>query len=101
VPQQGASPAPRSEEDFARLFDDAFARLDRERGGHNLVSLVGLRQSLPVSREAFDDGLRGLRRQGRYSLSAAEGRHGLSPEERQAGLVEDGTLLLYVSRRDA
>ena len=29
----------------------------------------------------------------------AEGRHGLSPEEREAGITEDGALLLYVSRR--
>ena len=36
---------------------------------------------------------------GRYSLSAAEGRHGLTPEEREAGILEDGTLLLYVSRK--
>jgi hypothetical protein len=86
--------------EFARLFDEAFARLDRERGAHNLVSLVGLRRALPLPREAFDDGLRRLRREGRYSLSAAEGRHGLSAEEREAGLSEDGALLLYVSRRE-
>ncbi len=29
--------------DFGQLFDEAFTRLDRGRGGHNLVSLVSLR----------------------------------------------------------
>jgi hypothetical protein len=56
---------------------------------------------VPVDRAAFDTGLHQLRVAGRYSLSAAEGRHGLSPEEREAGITEDGTLLLYVSRRTA
>jgi hypothetical protein len=40
-----------------------------------------------------------LRHQGRYSLSAAEGRHGILPEEHDAGIIEDGSLLLFVSRK--
>jgi hypothetical protein len=86
-------------QDFARLFEEAFDRLNRERGSHNLVSLVGLRRALPVGRAAFDTELQRLRRAGRYSLSAAEGRHGISPEERDAAIPEDGSLLLFVSRR--
>jgi hypothetical protein len=92
--EEGQAPA-----DFARRFDEAFARLDRERGGHNLVSLVALRAAVPVGRDDFDAGLRELRRRGRYSLGAAEGRHGISPEEREAGVVEEGSLLLFVSRK--
>jgi hypothetical protein len=86
--------------DFARLFDEAFARLDREHGSHNHVSLVALRRAVPVERGAFDAGLQQLRRAGLYGLSAAEGRHGLSAEERDAGIPEDGSLLLFVSRRE-
>lgn len=85
---------------FAHLFEEAFARLDRERGGHNHVSLVDLRQAVPMNRAIFDTELQQLRRAGRYSLSAAEGRHGLRDEERDAGIFEDGTLLLFVSRRE-
>ena len=85
--------------DFAAAFDGAFQRLDREHGGHNFVSLVELRRAVPAAQEAFDAGLRQLRLAGRYTLSAAEGRHGLTPEERGAGIVEDGALLLYVSRK--
>ncbi len=87
--------------DFAHCFEEAFVRLDRERGGHNHVSLVDLRRAVPVERGAFDAGLQQLRRAGRYSLSAAEGRHGISEDERTAGIVEDGSLLLFVSRREA
>jgi hypothetical protein len=43
--------------------------------------------------------LQRLRREGRYSLTGAEGRHGISAEERDAGITEDGNLLLFVSRR--
>ena len=85
--------------DFAKAFTVAFEQLDRRVGGHNFVSLVELRRLLPVDREQFDRELRKLRLAGKYSLSGAEGRHGISPEEREAGILEDGALLLYVSRK--
>lgn len=94
-----APPPPPPHVDFSRLFEEAFARLDRERGGHNHVSLVELRRAVPMARSAFDAGLQELRRAGRYSLSAAEGRHGIGDEERENGITEDGSLLLFVSRR--
>ncbi len=89
-----AVPAP----DFRAAFDEAFARLDRQAGGHNFVSLVALRGAVPAGREQFDRELRQLRQAGRYTLSAAEGRDGISPEERAAGIHEEGSLLLFVSR---
>jgi hypothetical protein len=85
--------------DFACAFDEAFDRLDREKGSRNFVSLVHLRLALIVDRETFDTELMNLRRAGRYTLSAAEGRHGISPMEQDAGIHEAGSLLLYVSRK--
>ncbi len=93
------APFPIAPDTFERRFTEAFEQLDRQRGSVNLVSLVGLRRELGIEREQFDRELHRLRREGRYTLQAAEGRHGLSEEERQAGLVEDGMLLLFVSRR--
>lgn len=84
---------------FAERFDQAFNDLDRARGGHNFVSLLELRARLPQDAGAFNEGLQQFRRQGRYTLSAAEGRHGLTPEELAAAISEEGALLLYVSRR--
>jgi hypothetical protein len=84
--------------DFRAAFEEAFGRLDREGGGHNFVSLIALRQALPVARADFDRELRQLRQAGRYTLGAAEGRDGISPEERAAGITEEGSLLLFVSR---
>jgi hypothetical protein len=99
VPPAAPTPAPAPAPlDFARLFDEAFARL--EPAAHGLVSLVELRQHVPVERNEFDEGLNRLRRSGRYSLQGAEGRHGISTQEREAGIVEHGNLLLYVSRRE-
>jgi len=100
-----APPAPRAaapgiaHEEFDRLFTEAFDRFNRLQGGVNLVSLVELRRELGLERTTFDRELQQLRRAGRYTLQAAEGRHGLSEQDRQAGLVEDGTLLLFVARR--
>jgi hypothetical protein len=37
-----------------------------------------------------------LRREDRYSLSAAETRETFSPEQREAGIVENGAFLFYV-----
>ena len=98
---RATSPPTVSPGEFAGRFDEAFARLDRAKGSHNFIHLLDLRQALGVSRAAFDAGLDQLRRAGRYVLSAAEGRHGLTAEERSAGIAEDGALLLYVSRRHA
>jgi hypothetical protein len=97
TPPSEPKPAPM---DFAHRFDEAFVRLDRERGGHNHVSLVELRRAVPMERAAFDAGLQHLRRAGRYTLSAAEGRHGLRADEQDAGIAEEGSLLLFVSRRE-
>ena len=84
---------------FAEVFGRAFEELDRRGGAHNFVSLVDLRAQLPMARAAFDAELQKLRLAGRYGLSSAEGRHGLTPEERAAAIMEDGALLLYVSRK--
>jgi hypothetical protein len=85
---------------FSGAFDAAFARLDRQRGSHNFVNLVELRQALPeFPRAAFDEGLHRLRRDGKYGLSAAESIHGIRPEEQEAGIREAGALLLFVSRK--
>jgi hypothetical protein len=87
------------EHDFAQAFGKTFDELDRASGGHNFVSLVALRAALPMPRMEFDRGLQQLRQTGHYGLSAAEGRHGLTAEERAAAIMEDGSLLLYVSRK--
>jgi hypothetical protein len=97
-PPGPAAPAP-SPADVGRLLEEAFERLDRQKGSHNLVSLVDLRREVPADRTTFDGELRRLRRAGRFSLSGAEGRHGISPEERDAAIPEDGALLLFLSRR--
>lgn len=85
--------------DFAQSFDSAFRRLEQEAVMSNFVSLVDLRRAIPVDRQTFDAELRKLRLAGRFTLSAAEGRHGISPEQQAAGIREDGALLLYVSRK--
>lgn len=97
-PAPAAPPVLAATRPFAEAFAEAFARLDRDAGGHNFVSLVALRRALGLDRTRFDEGLRELRRAGRYALSAAEGRDGIAPEERDAGIAEEGSLLLFVSR---
>lgn len=97
IPAAAVEPAvPR---DFGAEFDHAFERLDRAEGRTNFVSLVALRQSLSADRAAFDRGLRALREAGRYTLSAASDGRGLTSDEQQAGIREEGALLLFVSRR--
>ena len=86
--------------DFAAAFDAAFHDVNRRQGSHNFVSLVDLRQVLArFSREQFDRGLRDLRAAGLYGLSAVEGLHGIGTQERDSGIEEAGTLLLYVSKK--
>lgn len=66
---------------------------------YNMASLVSLRAAVGGTRQVFDSALMVLRRQGTLTLIGAEGRHGLSVEERAAGIMEHGDLLLYVARR--
>jgi hypothetical protein len=100
VAEQAAGGPPAATEDFRSAFDEAFDRLQRRPGAEDFVSLLDLRRALPAfDRAAFDAGLGRLRAAGAYSLRLADGRFGISPEERDAGVpTPDGALLLYVSR---
>src|SRR5262249_54236584 len=56
VPEYTRQGPPRSVEQpstqgFATAFDDAFQRLDRQKGSHNFVSLVDLRPALAYDRQ--------------------------------------------------
>ena len=87
--------------DFAQAFRAAFEILDQRNGTTNFVKLADLREALAnFSRDEFDAGLRKLRLDGVFSLDSHEGLHGsLSHEEREAGVREAGSLLVYASRR--
>ncbi|MGA7496870.1 MAG: hypothetical protein WBX00_09090 [Isosphaeraceae bacterium] len=87
--------------DFTQAFREAFEQLNRHNGWTNLVKLVELRQALTsFGRSEFDAGLRGLRVAGEFSLESHEGRHeSLTLDERDAGIREAGSLLVYASRR--
>lgn len=87
--------------DFAGAFRAAFEILDLRNGSTNFVKLADLRQLLSeFRREDFDAGLRELRMAGDFSLDSHEGLHGtLSEKEREAGVSEAGSLLVYASRR--
>ena len=84
-------------QELRQLIDE----LDRRNGSTNFVKLADLRQALgDFSREEFDAGLRRLRMDEIFSLDSHEGLHGsLTHEEREAGVREAGSLLVYASRR--
>jgi hypothetical protein len=91
----GAAPA----ETFADRFDREFSRLDRQNGSYNFVSLFELRRALPeFSREQFDHGLKQLRQARRFRINVGEGRSGVSAEQQEAAIIEDGTVHSSVSR---
>lgn len=102
IDQIVSSPRPAPAGAFDHAFGAAFDRLDRDSGGNNYVLLHDLRRALPtVSREAFDAGLNQLRRAKVFSLDSADGRHvKLSEEQRDAGIREAGSNLVYAQRRE-
>jgi hypothetical protein len=101
VPDETSAAPARPTREFAEAFREAFDQLDRRIGSTNFVKLSDLRRDLPeFDRAAFDAGLRQLRIDGQFSLDSHEGLTGpLTPEEREAGVQEAGSLLVYVSRR--
>ncbi|NJK89504.1 MAG: hypothetical protein HC923_08950, partial [Myxococcales bacterium] len=86
--------------DFSLLFDQAFERLDAAGRRLNHVKLLHLREALPqFDRSTFDAELRKLRLARRYYLNPSEGTHGpLTEEERNAGIFEAGSRLVYCQR---
>jgi hypothetical protein len=80
-----------------RAYEQLNARASR--WARDFISLVDLRREAHLGRSEFDGAITDLRRRGVLSLSAAEGRHGISEEERQAGIREEGSLLLFATRR--
>lgn len=99
TPVAPVAPGPAAIVDFAAEFERSFEQLNRATGGNNFVSLVALRRALPTDRAAFDRGLRALREAARFTLSAAADGRGLTQDDQEAGIREEGQLLLYVSRR--
>lgn len=93
-----AAPAPSADPaEFPARFAAAFEKFDKAGGSHNFVSLVDLRRELAeFSREVFDAELRKLRIARTFTLSAAEGRHGITQEMQAAGILEGDSLLVYV-----
>lgn len=92
---------PRPTHDFAGAFREAFEQLDRRNGSTNFVKLSDLRLALAgFGRDEFDAGLRSLRVDEEFSLDSHEGLHGsLTHEDREAGVREAGSLLIYACRR--
>ena len=92
-------PAPPA--DFAAAFEAAYSRVDARGGNWNMVPVLDLRRELPqFARQQFDAGLRALRLANRYTMDSAQGGDvRLSEEQRQAGIQEGSSLLVYVSRK--
>jgi len=87
---------------FAADFASTFSRLDKEQGEMNYITMFDLRAALPsYSRQDFDSGLNSLRDQMLFSCDSADGRHCRLPAEQlEAGILESGSYLVYVARRE-
>ena len=78
-------------------FADAFATCPGSRD--NFVKLADLRAALPLSRAEFDAQLRAERLARRFTLDKSEGnRVTLTQAEKDAGVIENGERLVYISR---
>lgn len=86
---------------ISAAFDAAFDKLERQHGGYNFVNLLEVRlayEMLGFTRAEVDAHLCSVRQSRAYSLRAAEGRFGISQAEQEAGIREEGALLLFVTR---
>ncbi len=100
-PANASAASPAVDERFAARFEEAFRRLDRDRGSNNFVWLTELRRAMAdYTREHFDAGLRRLRKARRYKINAAEGHFGITDEQKESSIYEAGTIYLSVSRID-
>jgi hypothetical protein len=81
-------------------MDEAFSKAPGARDNH--VSLASLRATMPhLSKEEFVAVVNKGRDEGKYSLDSFEGRvRPMTVAEREAAIVESGTPLVWISRRE-
>jgi hypothetical protein len=86
---------------FADDFITAFEKLDRESSFRNYLKLLDLRLELQhYDRTEFDRGIMDLCRKRQFGLEGSEGSTvKLTDEERAAGIIDGGSLLVYCRRR--
>lgn len=98
-------PSPERTRENASTVASAFDKLDTN--GRNFVNLADLKERFPdMSKEDFTAAVNHLRREGGFTASAAEGRHGVSERELSAAIRDDlgdgkNQLMLYLSRKAA
>jgi SPP1 gp7 family putative phage head morphogenesis protein len=105
--RKAEAPEARNTTKAVKYLADKIKTLSRAKGGHNLVHLGDLREAVPEwTDQDFRSVLTAARRAGRVSLSAAEGRHGLTERDHKYGLREKSgnpsapeNFLLYASLR--
>ncbi|MBL8797988.1 MAG: hypothetical protein JNM56_29085 [Planctomycetia bacterium] len=78
----------------------AFAAVEQGERTRNWVNLADLEAQLGWNRARFLAVLKAARQRGWLTLSAAEGKGGISDRDRKAGIYEDGALLLFASRKE-
>ena len=83
-----SSPPREAPADFARAFDEAFDQLNQRNGGHNFVSLVELRQALPLARRPIRR--RAAQAARRRPLHAQRRRGPTRPQPRGSGSRHHG-----------
>lgn len=86
---------------FADDFVAAFEKLDRESSFRNYLKLLDLRRQLQdYDRSEFDRGVMDLCRKRLFGLEGSEGSTvTLTEDERSAGIMDAGSLLVYCRRR--
>lgn len=96
----GSSSSSSATESFPQDFEWVFSQIDNATGRRNFVKLLDLRSALSqYGRSEFDEGVRRLRVDRKFTLETSEGLHGaVSEQERQAAIVEAGSRYLYCSR---
>jgi hypothetical protein len=67
---------------------------------HNLVSLADLKDATGWSTQRLHNAISDLQRRGILTLTGIEGRHGITPREREAAIAEGQGLLGFASVRD-
>jgi glycine amidinotransferase len=87
-------PAPRAKFRPVQYAGVVINLVRRMAGSHNIVKILDLRRALAeegLDRTAQDAAIHEARRSGAVTASSFEGRHGITPEEHEAGIVEPGS----------
>lgn len=87
--------------ELTKMGNEVLQAMQKLRDKFNYIDLADIKKALPhLSIPQFHGTMQSLRQVGKIALHVGEGRHGISDEQQQVGIPEEGDLFTHASLKD-